>query len=344
MFDFKDASLAEIVLHKVGNKIQEEPIVIAQHPISIDEITEGILQKYFLSSFKTPSLYTLHHGSDLTLNEVYSYVSSIFNDPQDLYLQSVNLANHLYESADHPNIKGGEFYVAFFENCGIDGEWTDVIGLFKTENKETYLKIYPKGQDFEINSEEGININKLDKGCLIFNTEKEKGYKVAIIDNTNRGGEAQYWKEDFLNLKPREDSYYHTENYLNMCRDFAVEAFPDAARIDQIGLVKESVNYFKDQETFEVSDFEQTVMKEPEVIEAFQEYKDTYQQNNNISTFDEFDISKPAVKQSKRFIRSVIKLDKNFHVYVHGNRDRIIRGYDEEKQMHFYQLFFNDES
>ena len=41
---------------------------------------------------------------------------------------------------------------------------------------------------------------------------------------------------------------------------------------------------------------------------------------------------------------SVLKLDKNFHVYIHGKREYIEKGFDEEKGMHFYQLFFEEES
>ena len=41
----------------------------------------------------------------------------------------------------------------------------------------------------------GVNINKLDKGCLIFNTNKEDCYVVSVVDNSNRG-EAKYWVED----------------------------------------------------------------------------------------------------------------------------------------------------
>ena len=37
------------------------------------------------------------------------------------------------------------------------------------------------------------------------------------------------------------------------------------------------------------------------------------------------------MKKSKRFLRSVIKLDKNFHIYVHSRPDNIERGYDENK-------------
>jgi hypothetical protein len=42
--------------------------------------------------------------------------------------------------------------------------------------------------------------------------------------------------------------------------------------------------------------------------------------------------------------KSVLKLDKNFHIYVHGNRQLIERGYDDEKGMNYYKVFFNNEA
>jgi len=208
----------------------------------------------------------------------------------------------------------------------IDDEVTDAVGIFKSENKDTYLKVYPKNDGYEIEQEQGININKLDKGCLIFNTEKDHGYKVAIVDSTNKGGEeAKFWRDDFISAKPREDNFYHTQNYMQLCKNFAVEAFEEATRVDQIDLVKNSVNYFKEKETFNVQEFEEEVMQAPEVIEKFQDYKNQYSEENNVKLYDEFEVSASAVKQGNKFIKSVIKLDKNFHVYVHGNRKNIER-------------------
>jgi hypothetical protein len=40
----------------------------------------------------------------------------------------------------------------------------------------------------------------------------------------------------------------------------------------------------------------------------------------------------------------VIKLDKNFHVYIHGDRELVDKGYDDEKGMKFYKLFYSEES
>ncbi|MFQ9503659.1 MAG: hypothetical protein ACLR1G_06560 [Alistipes indistinctus] len=42
-------------------------------------------------------------------------------------------------------------------------------------------------------------------------------------------------------------------------------------------------------------------------------------------------------------MKSVIKLDRNFHIYVHGNNQYIRKGYDEETCMNYYQLLFNEE-
>lgn len=142
------------------------------------------------------------------MNEVFTCVSKIFDDPEILLEQSVNLAKHLYEQSVHPKIKSGEFYVVYFKNCMIDGNTVDAIGLFKSENKEIFLQIHTANDGFEIESQQGININKLDKGCLIFNTDKENGYVVAVVDNTNKGVDAHYWIDDFLHVRQRQDEYY----------------------------------------------------------------------------------------------------------------------------------------
>ncbi len=343
MLDFSQAELSRLSIHQVGNKLNEEGIIASQEEVAISDNIASLLTSYFTKPFKNLEFYNFAHESDLNFNEVFTYAKSIFSDPGGLHLQSINLAKHLYEQSNHPKIKSGELYVSYFENCYLNGELIEVVGLFKSEQKETYLKVFPEGKSFLVNSDNGININKLDKGCLIFNDNVDEGYRVLIIDNTNRE-DAQYWKERFLNVKPQEDTFYHTKNYLQMCKSFATEAFPEADRIDQLSLVQESAKFFKEEELFDKLRFEEKVLQEPEIIDAFENYKENYQQQKDIQIFDEFDINSEAVKKLKRVFKSVIKLDKNFHVYVHGNRNLIRKGFDEESQMSFYQLFFKEET
>lgn len=344
MFNFKEAQLNALAVHFIGNAADDQGMRLSKSLAEVDNDIKSLLKTYFLKPFKEQGLFTFFHESDVNLNEIYHYASAIFDDPDSTFLQSVNIAKHLYEASTHPMIKPGELYVTYFDECVIDGEVTEAIGLFKSESRDTYLKVFPSNENYQIESEEGININKLDKGCLIFNIERDSGYRVAIIDNTNKSSEAQYWKDQFLHVKPNQDSYYHTQNYISLCKEFADEAFPEADKVDKIDLVNNAVSYFSKNESFSIDAFEENVMQEPEIIEKFQDFKQSYKETHDLEAFDEFEISKQAVKQSKRFIKSVIKLDKNFHVYVHGNRQNIVRGYDEQLDMNTYTLYFKEES
>lgn len=343
MLDFSEAQLSHLAIHQVGNKSNEEGLTISEKEVNLNGVIAPLLTTYFTKPFSEEEFYNFKHESDLNLNEVYNYVSDIFSDPQTTHFQSINLAKHLYDQSNYPQIKSGEFYVAYFENCYIHDEISEVVGIFKSEQKETYLKVFPQGRSFTVESENGININKLDKGALIVNENSENGFKVLLIDNTCKGEEAKYWREFFLNVVHQKDDFYHTKNYLQMCKDFAAEAFPEADRIDQLSLMQESAKFFKEEDAFDKVKFQEKVLQEPEIIDAFEDYKGEYQQRNELMMYDEFDINSAAVKKMKRVFKSVIKLDKNFHIYVHGNRNYIRKGFDEESNMGFYQLFFNEE-
>ena len=49
------------------------------------------------------------------------------------------------------------------------------------------------------------------------------------------------------------------------------------------------------------------------------------------------------MEKQERRMKSVIKLDKNFEIYVHGAEQLIQRGFDPQTGMHYYQLFFREE-
>ncbi|NJN26435.1 MAG: nucleoid-associated protein [Cyclobacteriaceae bacterium] len=344
MLDFSEAHLSNLAIHQVGNKTNEDGIIISEKEVAVDGTIAALLTTYFTKPFKPQEFYNFGHETDLNLNEVYTYVKTIFNNKTSLHLQSINLARHLYEQSIYPQIKSGELYVAYFDNCYLNEELTEVVGIFKSEKKETFLKVFPEGKSFGISRDDGIDINKLDKGCLVFNQNTGEGFKVLLVDNTNKGEDARYWKDLFLNVKPQEDTFFHTKNYLQMCKSFATEAFPEADRIDQVSLVQESAKFFREEEIFDKLSFHQKVLQEPEIIEAFENYKDSYQQRTQMQVYDEFDINSDAVKKMNKAFKSVIKLDKNFHIYVHGNRNNIRKGHDEALHMNYYQLFYKEES
>jgi hypothetical protein len=279
------------------------------------------------------------------LNVTYTCVSKIFENKKNLLDQSINLAKHLYEQSAYPQIKSGEFYTVYFKDCIIDGKTVDAVGLFKSENKDTFLKVYPEGDGFEIESEQGININKLDKGCLIFNTERENGYVVAVVDNTNKGAEAQYWIDDFLHVCPRKDEYHNTQNVITLTKHFIKDELPqhfEISKADQVDLLNKSVKFFKEKDNFDLKEFANEVMEDPDIIKSFKRYKTSFEQDFDMDIADNFTISESAVKKQARTLKSVIKLDKNFHIYIHGNRNLIEQGQDKKGK--FYKVYYQEEN
>jgi len=349
MLSFSNTQLNKIIVHGVGSKTEMDDLILSKKEVNIyDETTQAVLLSYFLRPFKTDEFYSFDCDEDIEGNPVFKSVLNIFESPNNLYEESLNIAKHLYEVSVHPNIKKGELYIVHFQDCVVDENIVDAIGIFKSESKETFLKVFQQGNsNYDINHEDGININKLDKGCIIYNTDAELGYKLSIVDKTNKSSEAIYWKEDFLQAVPHVNNFYNTSNFLGICKDFTENVLTEENEVkntDRIGFMNKSIEYFKNNKRFDEDDFKQKVMNNPEVVQAFNDFKNEYEEVYEKPTETQFDISENAVKKNQKFFRSIIKLDKNFHVYVHGKHEYIEKGFDKEKEMRYYKLYYDYES
>lgn len=305
-----------------------------------------MLTKYFLSTFNENEHYHFTHLSDINLNEVFTYVTKIFDDPGSFIANSALLASFLYSKSTHAKVKEGEFYVAMFDQVPLGTEYKQAIGIFKSENKENFLKVFTHGQSLEVISEEGININRVDKGCLVFKTERAHGYTVCVVDAVNKQNEAQYWVTDFLQVQPNADSYHNTDKYLGLCKQFITNEYAEKFEIsksEQIDLLNRSIDYFKTKDQFSIDDFAEEVIHHADVIDTFKEFKKTYETVKNFEIDDQFDIHLSAVKKQAKVFKAVLKLDKNFHIYIHGRNDLIEKGYDELTGKNFYKLYYDEE-
>lgn len=348
MTGIDSVQLQQVIVHKVGNPSRGEDLKLSVNPLTLnDEIVRGLLNRYFLSAFNENEHYHFTHLSDVQMNEVYNYVKGIFEEPDHFVQQSVLLAQYLYSKSTHVKVKEGELYVVLFDDVPFEGEQVRAVGIFKSETKETFLKVFQHGQSWEVIQEEGVNINKLDKGCLVFNTNLEDGYKVCVVDNTNKQNDAQYWVTDFLQVQPYADSYHHTDKYLSLCKNFITNEYPEkfeVSKSDQIDLLNRSMEYFKTKEQFNMQEFASEVIHHQEVVDTFMDYKRNFESSRNFEIEDGFDINLSAVKKQQRVFKTVLKLDKNFHIYIHGRRDLIEKGVDEMSGKKYYKLFYDEES
>ena len=190
----------------------------------------------------------------------------------------------------------------------------------------------------------GIGLSKLDKGALIYNSDKENGFAVSVVDN-NKNGDYYYWIEDFLKVKQREDNYFQTQETLNIYKNFIVNEAPkefEISKADQADLLNKSINFFKEKNQFNFDEFTNEVLQDEGLIESFANYKTDYEQDIQVSISEDFPINESAVKKQSRGFKSIIKLDKNFHIYIHGDRKMIEQGEDEGRGK-YYKLYYNDE-
>ena len=334
----------KIIVHFVGNKNNGEGISFSNDTVSVVENVEKDVITLFQNSFTSNELYEFYYVPDLRLNPICNFVSMIFENKNDFLNQSQNCARHLYEQSTHPKIKGGEFYTVYFKDCILDGDTVDAVGLFKSENKDTFLKVLREDGSFNLLSEQGINIKKLDKGCLIFNKEKENGYVVAVVDNTNKGIEAQYWIDDFLHVRQRKDEYANTQNFMTFAKDFVTKELPnefEVTKADQIDLLNKSLKFFKEKDTFNIEEFANEVIEQPEVIEKFHQYKREYEEESQIAIDDYFTISESARKKQQRSYKRVIRLDQKIQIIIDGNRENVEQGEDERGK--FYKVYYRQE-
>ena len=185
MLNLYSAQIESISLHRVGNKSKNESIFLSSEPFSLNDEMAGLLKEYFFKPFreKEENYFRFSHEADLEFNEVYNSVCEIFQDSSNTHQVSKKITTHLFEQSNHPHIKSGEVYVVHFSDMVIDNEKTDAVGIFKSELKHDFLQFKENEQNLEILIRQGININKLDKGCIVFNMDKEEGFKVLSVDS-----------------------------------------------------------------------------------------------------------------------------------------------------------------
>ena len=338
-----------ISLHRVGNKSKAEPVFLSQAPYSPDDETTGLLKEYFFKPFreKEENYYQLAHEIDLEFNEVYKLVTEIFEEPEKAHQVSINLTKHLYEQSNHPHIKSGEVYITHLTDILLDNKKTDAIGIFKSEIKQEFLQFSENDNNLNLLVQEGINLNRLDKGCLIFNVDKSEGYKVLSIDSNRY--DAKYWLENFLSVNVLADDNFYTKNYLKFCQNFAKDVvLPAEDKKQEVMFMNRAVNHFAKNDSFEETNFLNEVLENPDLIPEFKHYKTEKGPKYSIEDVSTFDIANKAVSETRKKIKNVIQLDTNIQIKMDfinpESAERFVeKGWDEERQMYYYLVYFNKE-
>jgi hypothetical protein len=262
-------------------------------------------------------------------------------------MNSKKIVAHLFEQSGHPHIKSGEVYVTYLKDVLLDNAKTDAVGIFKSELKHDFLQFREKGDTLNIVIQQGVNINKLDKGCLIFNVNKEEGYKVLSVDSNRY--DAKYWLVQFLGVSPMTDENFYTKNYLKFCQNFAKDVvLPAEDKQQEVLFMNRAVNHFARNDAFEESHFLNEVLENPELIPEFKHYKVEKGPKYSIEDVSNFNIANKAVSDTRKKIKNIIQLDTNIQIKLdfinpESAEKFVEKGWDEERQMYYYLVYFNKE-
>lgn len=343
--DVTQIKIRKLITHYVGNKLREEEVRLSDDQSSLENETENYLLKYFLQPLNLDELYKFSHTVNLDLNEIFNVAGKLFKNKETFIEQSQNIAKLLYEYSNHPKIKGGELNIVLFDEVILDDEICNAVGIFKSENHSPFIKMDGMGSKFNIKHEFGMDLKSMDKGCLIIDTDKNDGYKILLANGINKAAEAQYWKDEFLKVKVIGDSYNYTKDLLTITKNFVTKELAEdegLSKPEKIDILNRSMEYFKTRETFVKDDFENEVFQESNIIESFRKFDENYREERDIKLDDKFAISTQAVKKQSRIFRSVLKLDKNFDIYIHGNKDLIEQGVEKDGRK-YYKIYYEEE-
>ncbi|HBL78612.1 MAG TPA: nucleoid-associated protein [Aequorivita sp.] len=349
MINLFNTHIASLSIHRVGNKSRNEAIFLSESPYKMDDEITPLLKEFFLKPFreKEENYFKFSHEADLEFHELYNSASKIFDNPDNIHEESRKIATYLYNQSEHPHIKSGEVYVAYLENVQLDNVKMDAIGIFKSELKQDFLQFAEEGNQLEAMLQHGVSLNKLDKGCIIFNSKKEEGYKILSVDSNRY--DARYWLESFWGVEAFADDNFYTKKYLKFCQDFAKDVvLPAEDKKQEVMFMNRAVNHFAKNDQFEETAFMNEVIDNPDLMPEFRHYKSEKAPKYSIEDLTTFPIANTAVTAARKKIKNVINLDTNIQIKLdfinpESAEKFVEKGWDEEKQMYYYLVYFNKE-
>lgn len=349
MINLYNAHIESLSIHRVGNKSRNENIFLSGEPFQLNDEITPLIKEYFLKPFrdKEENYFQFFHETDLEFNELYNLSNQIFDNPGNIHEVSKKMTTLLFEQSSHPHIKSGEVYVVYFENMLLDNEKVSAIGIFKSELKHDFLQFQEKGTTLEMIIQQGINIQKLDKGAIIFNKNREEGYKILSVDSNKY--DTKYWIENFLGVDVLADNNFYTKKYLKFCQNFAKDVvLPAEDKKQEVMFMNRSVDYFAKNDEFEETAFMNSVIDNPDLMPEFRNYKTEKAPKYKIEDLTTFPIANTAVTAARKSIKNVINLDTNIQIKLdfinpESAEKFVEKGWDEEKQMYYYLVYFNKE-
>ncbi|WP_375576805.1 nucleoid-associated protein [Paracidovorax oryzae] len=248
MLDISSARVMRCVVHRVGNRLREEGCELSQQEVHGTAELHGTLLRHYLAPIaKTGEAFELYHESDIELNAVRQFSSRIFSESDDFITLTQHIAKQLYASSVHSSIAAGEFIAILFCDVRIDDESHFALGLYKIEERETFLDVERTDDSLNLVELSGIPVSSIQKGALIV----DNSFEIYIKESS--GQQTKYWAESFLKARPRQTE----KSTAKLTAQFVKQV---CSRIDMeagMSLRRDLVDVFSANETLSFRDVEE---------------------------------------------------------------------------------------
>ncbi|HAR74204.1 MAG TPA: hypothetical protein DCR77_12495 [Flavobacteriaceae bacterium] len=338
----KNAYIEYLVLQKVGHKVREEANIFATETTEWDEAKKEQLVPFLFNPFKKnlELKQFSHYTESLEFNKVYNLCKSAFDEEIDFVDFSNEVLKMLYDQSLHPQIKSGEVFTVQLNNAQFDGIPCKAIGIYKLENKSKFLR-FDERETIDYNVLKGYKLDKLDKGVLIIDAYRDEGFRVYTIDDNNV--ESEFWTKNFLEVKPVTNPALQTKKFLETINDFAIDVVLDKTnKKDQAEFLSNSIDLLSNHEFMNIEIVDET-------LGDYKEEFNQYLNQRDIKLDKDFEVDSGVLITQAKKIKSEIKLDTGAKINLDLLNsecavDNLERGYDDEKKMFYYKVYFNSEA
>ncbi|RUL50794.1 nucleoid-associated protein [Lysinibacillus antri] len=333
MLEVTDSKLAQYVVHHVSDQL-----VLGEEAFTQPEVMlEAAFTQLAFHKIEWDQQYEFFHESNLGLNEIYTYVKSIFDSESNFLEQSKHIATHLHSASQHPNIKAGELFIGLFENCLLNNAPKKVLAIVKIDEKEIFLDVKNDQNKMIVNGIDGINVKKLNNMAVIVDMGQDE--PPAVFIKTKRKEDVIYWQERFLKIRVADEHYHKTNLALTEVKKYILkeETFSNT---EKLGYLNKTLDYFRTEEEFQVNEYIDSVFNQA----------DSVQKDIIVNTVKPYEtvISESAIEKVEKTYKRKIKLDSNIEIQVNVRDieqvDELIEvGFDEATNRKFYKIYFQEE-
>jgi hypothetical protein len=333
MLEVSESKLMQYIIHHVS-----DTPVLGDEAFSQPEVMlEAAFTQLAFSKVDFEQQYEFFHESDIGLNEVFTYVNSIFDTESNFLEHSKHIATHLQSVSNHPNIKSGELFIGLFDNCLWQSKVKKAIAIVKIDEKEIFLDVKNEQNKMTVDGIDGINVKKINNVAVIVDMGPD--VMPAVFMRTRRKEDVVYWQERFLKIKVADEHYHNTNLALTEVKKIIIKD-ENFTNTEKLGLLNKTLDYFKTEKEFQVDDYIETVYEgtEPAQKEMI---------INSVKPYETV-ISDSAIAKVEKSYKRKIKLDDNIEIQVNvrdvGQIDKLIEvGYDEATNRKFYKIYFDEE-